>query len=268
MPSPALRGYGNPMRDELEPRPDDEQALGGGNATAGVVRVGDTVRKPWTPSAAGVLDFMAHVRAQGVDLPEPRGRDAQGRMVTEFVPGPIALDGPPLTRGELGRAGAMIRAIHDASESFRPAAPLPAGILPVEGADLICHNDLTPWNLVVGERWVFIDWDGAGPSTRLWDLAYSAQAFTLNDATADPAAAAADLAALVDGYGADAALRDALPAAMARRTRAMLDLLESSHRAGREPWGSMFVSGHGEHWRRAAEHVARHQELWARALTP
>lgn len=267
--------YRGPMHED-SPRPDPDQAvaadpdaehaLTGGNATTGVVRVGDTVRKPWIPSSAGVLAYMAHLRAQGVDLPEPRGRDAQGRMVTEYVPGTLAMVGPPLTHGELARVGAMIREIHEASASFRPAAPLPEGILPVDGADLVCHNDLTPWNLVIGERWVFIDGDGAGPSTALWDLAYSAQAFALNDAGADPRTTAADLAALVDGYDADAAMREALPAAMARRTRAMLEMLESAHRAGREPWGTMFVTGHGEHWRRATAFVARHQQIWAEAL--
>jgi thiamine kinase-like enzyme len=31
--------------------------------------------------------------------------------------------------------------------------------------DLICHHDLAPWNLVRdGDRWVFIDWDGACPA--------------------------------------------------------------------------------------------------------
>ncbi|WP_407645311.1 phosphotransferase [Brevibacterium pigmentatum] len=32
------------------------------------------------------------------------------------------------------------------------------------------HGDLTPWNLLLGERWVFIDWDSAAASARLWDL--------------------------------------------------------------------------------------------------
>src|SRR5690606_25013562 len=116
-------------------RPDEEteHELSGGNATAGVVRVGDTVRKPWNPSSATVLAYMAHVRAQGVDLPEPRGRDAQGRMVTEFVPGTLAMDAPALNREQLSRVGRMIREIHEASASCRPAAPLPEGVLPVEG---------------------------------------------------------------------------------------------------------------------------------------
>ncbi|WP_082622810.1 phosphotransferase [Terrabacter sp. Root85] len=46
---------------------------------------------------------------------------------------------------------------------------------PTPEPDLLCHNDLTSWNLIIDEdRLVFIDWDGAGPSTRGWDLAYAA----------------------------------------------------------------------------------------------
>ncbi|ATG55222.1 aminoglycoside phosphotransferase [Brachybacterium ginsengisoli] len=248
----------------------EEQPLSGGNATEGVVRAGDTVRKPWGPTTAAVHELMRTVAAAGVDVPAPLGRDEQGRQVQEFVPGPLAMDSPPLTPVELRRVGTVLRAIHDASEGFTPSAPTPwEPLLPVPGGgeDLICHGDLTPWNLILGERWVFIDWDGAAPSTRLWDLAYSAQAFTLNDPSARPAEAAADLAALVDGYGADAALRAQLPDAMIDRTEAMHTMLESAHREGREPWGTMFVEGHGAHWRGAADFVTEHRELFAAALS-
>ena len=248
---------------------DEELPLDGGNATEGVVRVGDTVRKPWEPTTPAVHELMRTVAAAGIDVPELQGRDDRGRQIQEFVPGSLAQHSPPLTLPELARVGALLRAIHDACEGFAPSAPAPwEPLLPVPRgtADLVCHGDLTPWNLILGERWVFIDWDGAAPSTRLWDLAYSAQAFTLNDTSADPEEYGARLAALVDGYGPDAQLRAALPRAIAERTEAMLELLRSSHIAGREPWGSMFTAGHGEHWRRAADYVAEHQDRWTRAL--
>lgn len=249
----------------------EEQQLEGGNATAGVVRIGDTVRKPWEPTTPAVHELMRAVAAAGVDVPAVHGRDEQGRQILEFVPGAPALDAPPLTLGELGRVGRLIRSIHDASEGFAPSAPTPwEPLLPApEGtADLICHGDLTPWNLVLGERWAFIDWDGAAPSTRLWDLAYSAQAFTLNDVDEAPLESARRLAALVDGYGADAALRAALPRTMTTRAEAMWTMLRDAHREGREPWGSMFIAGHGTHWRGVADHVGRHEEVWASALGP
>lgn len=243
--------------------------LEGGNATDEVVRVGDTVRKPWTPTTPAVHELLRAMADAGIDAPAPLGRDERGRQILEFVPGTAALEAPPLTRDELARVGAMIRAVHDACEHFHPAEEpdwdplLPA---PDGEADLICHGDLTPWNLLVGERWVFIDWDSAAPSTRIWDLAYSAQAFTLNDAGEDPAVSAPRLAALVDGYGAWPALRSALPEVMSRRTEAMWTMLRDAHVQGREPWASMFTSGHGAHWRAAADHVARHREVWAQAL--
>jgi len=248
---------------------DQELPLEGGNATEGVVRLGDTVRKPWEPTTPAVHELMRTVATAGVDVPAAMGRDDQGRQILEFVPGTPALDAPPLTLDELARVGRLIRAIHDASEGFAPSALPPwEPLLPVpEGpADLICHGDLTPWNLILGERWVFIDWDGAAPSTRLWDLAYSAQAFTLNDVQELPSTSAGRLAALVDGYGADGALRAALPRTMATRAAAMWAMLRDAHHEGREPWGSMFTAGHGAHWRAVADHVGRHEEVWAQAL--
>lgn len=246
---------------------DEEVPLTGGHATAQVVRVGSTVRKPWTAATPAVVAFMTEMVAHGVDLPAPLGHDDHGRQVIEFVPGRLADQAGPLTLPQLTRVGCLVRAIHDASEGFSPAQPSGWDVLlPAEDADLICHNDLAPWNLVIGHRWVFIDWDGAGPSTRLWDLAYAAQAFTLNDVVTDPDVAAVQLAALVHGYGAGPKLREALPEAMGDRAGAMHAHLLKTHRTGSEPWASMYVNGHGDHWRAATRYVKQHQNVWARAL--
>lgn len=244
-----------------------EEPLAGGNASAQVVRVGDTVRKPWFEGASGVLEYMRIVRERGVDLPEPVGRDAQGRLVTEFVDGALAMDSAPLSHDDLRRVGAMVRNIHDASQGLNAAElGLAPPLIPAANPDLVCHGDLTPWNLVVGSRWVFIDWDGAAVSSRIWDLAYSAQAFTLNDVSVDPPAAAQSLCAFLDGYGADAALRRALVPVLPQRTRAMYDMLRAAHSRGAEPWASMFVAGHGEHWRQVASYVDRGRQTWAEAI--
>lgn len=244
----------------------EEIQLTGGNTTDAVVRVGSTVRKPWTPATPSVLAFMKAMRSAGVDVPAVYERDDQGRQVVEFVPGVLAMDSSPLSLPELRRVGGIVRSIHDASAAYIPDVESTwNSLIPAPGAELICHNDLAPWNLVIGDRWVFIDWDAAAPSTRLWDLAYAAQAFTLNDASEDPLVAARRLAAFVDGYDASSELRAGLPAAMIERTEAMLDLLKNSHAAGFEPWATMYTSGHGDHWGGVARFVREHEAMWVDA---
>ncbi|MGC3860229.1 hypothetical protein ACPSM1_08585 [Micromonospora chersina] len=54
------------MRDRAEPSPqlpggDAEQPLAGGRLTAGVVRVGDTVRRPASPASGFVARLLAHL---------------------------------------------------------------------------------------------------------------------------------------------------------------------------------------------------------------
>lgn len=245
----------------------DNEALAGGNASGAVSRVGDSVRKKWTNSSESVSDFMHFLRDRGVDAPEPRGRDAQGRRIIEFVPGALATTRNRLAPAELRKVGSMIREIHDAAASYTPAASAVwETAISAPSGELVCHNDLAPWNLIIGERWVFIDWDAAAPSTRLWDLAYAAQAFTLGDPERAPEAAAADLTAFIDGYDADQAMRESLPRAMQERTAAMLELLETARTTGKEPWASMCANGHGAHWKAAVHYVSVNQAVWSRAL--
>ena len=245
-----------------------EEELAGGNASGSVVRVGNTVRKPWIDNTPVVQSYLATLRSQGVDAPRPLGRDENGRQSVEFVEGSIALGQLPLDADGLRRVGRMIRRIHDVSETI--PFPDPRGwsmLLPADNPNLMCHNDLAPWNLVIGDRWVFIDWDGAGPSTRLWDLAYAAQAFGMLYEGEPVETAASRLRAVVDGYDADTLLREALPKAMARRTTAMFDLLRTSNETGLQPWADMHERGHGEFWRAATEYVTKNQSAWEHALS-
>src|SRR5690625_3448262 len=99
----------------------DELVLSGGDAAEGVVRVAGPVRKPGSPASAIAYAYMRALADAWVDVPAPLGRDEQGRQITEFVPGTLAMDSPPRSREELSRVGAIVRSIHDASASFIPA---------------------------------------------------------------------------------------------------------------------------------------------------
>lgn len=264
--APVASGHSG-YRVDVDTGAGHEEELTGGHASASVVRVGDTVRKPWLPTTERTVGYMTELRSRGVDVPRTHGRDEQGRLVLDWVPGELAIDRGPLDDACLCRVGALVRQIHDASIGL----PVPADwevLIPAGRPDLVCHNDLAAWNLVIdGQRLVFIDWDGAGPSTRQWDLAYAAISFGHAFPGQDPADVAGRLVAFLEGYGADHALRAALPRTMLCRARAMHDLLRRSHDVGRQPWGAMYAAGHGEHWRTTTDFLRRHQRSWRRVVS-
>jgi len=251
---------------------DSEEILTGGNVAAQVVRVGSTVRKPATAQTAGVEAVLAHLAETGFEgAPRTLGRDDQGRHILEYVPGTLALTQPPFTLGELSQVGKLVRELHDAMETFVPPADVTWQVLipdPAHGS-LICHNDLAPWNLVRNdERWVFIDWDSAGPSSRLWDLGYAANAFVLFRPGGDVEVDGQRLRALVDGYGLDSEQRRALPAQIAGHTRGMYDLLVRGSRTGEQPWARLHAEGHADVWGPAADYIEEHHDAWVAALLP
>jgi Phosphotransferase enzyme family len=251
-----------------------EQPLRGGNVSAGVVRVGDTVRRPAGPHTAAVHALLSYLHSAGFEgAPRPLGIDAQGREVLSFIPGTVPWPGnfgllDPAER--LARAARLIRAFHDAVAGFAPPADAHwQALIPAEGdCDIIAHHDLAPWNLVIGPRWAFIDWDCAAPGTRLWDVAYAIHGFV--PMSASPRWRRPDagprLRAFADAYGLDEAQRRDLVPLLARRARAMHGFLAREAAAGAEPWAGLWAAGHGEAWRADTAYLEGQEAAWASAL--
>jgi len=170
---------------------------------------------------------------------------------------------------QLTRVGRLVRDLHDACASFTPPADAQWNLLiPADREDLIVHHDLAPWNLVAGEQMVFIDWDNAGPGSRLWDLAYAIHGFIPLSAHSEwqRADAAPRLRAITDGYGLDEQQRRDLVPLLAARTRSMHDFLRDQAALGTEPWATHWRTGHGDAWRADAEYTEQRTELWLNAL--
>lgn len=155
--------------------------------TAGIVRIGDTVRRPVRPFTQTVQAYLAHLHQAGFTAaPVPLGIDEQGREVLSFVPGYTPREPLPAdTAGEevLAALARLIRALHVASAGWAPPPGAVWGGIPGAGAaalppvdgqpELVSHRDYCPGNVVFrdGLPAALIDFDLAKPTTRLYDIA-------------------------------------------------------------------------------------------------
>lgn len=158
-----------------------EQALVGGmDAGRGVVRIGDTVRRPGM--AAPVRALLRHLEAVGFHgAPRHLGLDEQGRDVLSWVDGEVAVPPYPdwaLTDAAIESLGRLVRGYHEAVASFDAGGSTgwSAEWCNPAGGPVVCHNDLFPENVVFRNGGVvaLIDFDVAAPGRALWDLAIAA----------------------------------------------------------------------------------------------
>lgn len=184
-----------------------EIPLTGGRVTQGVVRVGDTVRRPVTSDRSTVHALLRFLEDQGFEAsPRCLGFDAADREILSFLPGAVPDDLGHYEDGQLAAAAALLRRFHDRTAAFGPVRD--------SGAEVMCHNDFGPPNAVFrdGLPCGIIDFDTVAPGTRLWDVGYSAFSWLdLGNDGYDGAEQVRRLSLFADAYGRD----HAAPAAVA-----------------------------------------------------
>jgi Phosphotransferase enzyme family len=207
------------------------ESLIGGSDTQGIVRIGDTVRRPLRPFSLTVQAYLAHLRDAGfAGAPLPLGVDEQGREVLSFVPGDLhGWPLPPEAAGEavLVALARLVRALHEASAGWVPppdavwwTSPANHGHPITERTELVSHRDYALGNVVFrgGRPVALIDFDLAKPTTRVYDISnalwYWAPLKWGDPRDRPPALANADIphrvAVFADAYGMTAQQRTEL----------------------------------------------------------
>lgn len=149
----------------------EETQLAGGRTTSGVVRIGDTVRRPAQPNSEFVRALLSHLEKRGFSgAPRFLGVDDSGRECFAYIDGDVPADLSWHDDATIVAAARLIRAYHDATADFVGSLPAPTR------AEVACHNDLSPCNTVFvdGAPAALIDFDAAAPGSRIWDIAYAA----------------------------------------------------------------------------------------------
>jgi hypothetical protein len=156
------------VKRDPEPPEVAEQELRGGAQTAGIVRLGMTVRRPQHARSDYVHRLLQHFERVGfAGAPRYLGIDGQGREILSYLEGDVRVGSPVrLSDTQIISASQLIRRFHDAT----------AGTALAKGQEIVAHNDLGPHNIVfLGDEAIgIIDWDeDVAPGRRLVDFAHA-----------------------------------------------------------------------------------------------
>jgi phosphotransferase family enzyme len=179
-----------------------EVPLSGGATADGVVRVGDTVRRPQHQTSELMREVLLHLERVGFDAaPRWLGVDEHGRDILSWIEGetftdrgrlhPYIGDSPDSVTFSDEQVAAVMRLLRRYHDSF--------------GEDVVCHGDFGPWNIVWrdGMPCGVIDFDNVHPGDRAEDVGYALRMFVgYGFAPAEPAELVRRTGAALGAYGA------------------------------------------------------------------
>ena len=187
---------------------DQEIPLKGGRVTGGVVRVGDTVRRPLGAHSSFVHAMFRHLEARGLEgVPRLLGIDAKGREILSFLPGDVPTELGNFSDLQLAAAARLLRNLHDAAADCELKGE----------CETICHGDPGPCNSVFvdGLPVGMIDFDAMRPGRRREDVGYAAWLWlSIGDERFSPELQGQRLATFAEAYGA-IEMSDVVPAILA-----------------------------------------------------
>ncbi|WP_350276256.1 phosphotransferase [Kribbella sp. HUAS MG21] len=246
----------------------EEIPLLGGDVTEGLVRVGDTVRRPPGERDDLVRDVLLHLEKAGFEgAPRYLGIDSAGRHALTYIEGEVAGRPRPgwiADEDRMVSVARLLRAYDDAVESFGLPAELPPVVEPPglpelnDPPELVGHQDVTPENVVFrdGRAYALIDFDLVRPVSRcrevvnlmLWWAPFG------DDADLDPQLRGLDRSRrcrlLADAYGlAEADRRRLVELAVGLNERAWYTMKYRAEVLG-GGWQRMWSEGVGDTIRR------------------
>jgi hypothetical protein len=236
---------------------DVEEPLAGGNMGP-VSRRGDEVLRtagPWTPNVHRLLQLCADSGIEGI--PRALGYTQDGRERLSYLHGTVPAYPMPdwvWTEQVLDDAALLLCSLHDASV---PLAGVAEGWRsPVrQPAEVVCHNDFAPYNLVFdgGRLTGVIDFDYSSPGSRIWDLAYLAYRLApLESGPFTESERATRLKRLMETYGLGADVEDLLATVVLR----LRDLADFSEEASVR-LGNPELANHATGYRKDADRIAQ-----------
>jgi Phosphotransferase enzyme family len=190
-----------------------------------------------------LLHFLEDVGFDGA--PRYLGIDPDGKDRVSFEVGwtPEGLNWGTWTDQQLQVAFRLLRRFHDST----------AGSPVAEGAEVACHNDFAPPNLVFrdGPPHVMIDWEWAAPGTRRHDLGHAIwQWLNLDDDGPNVAEQTRRLRLVLDAYGLEK--RDGIVDDILKRQAEWIETADTAVKTGND-----FAGRSTEHWTQTRSWVAR-----------
>ncbi|NUT43342.1 MAG: phosphotransferase [Thermoactinospora sp.] len=245
----------------------------GGDVTDGVVRVGETVRRPAGPATPAVHALLSHLESAGfAGAPRFLGMDGLGREILTFVQGRSGLSLASSADEFLAELAVLVREFHDATAGF----PLTAegwegGSNDDRAPEVIGHCDLTPDNVIFRQHGdtaspvAFIDFDLARPTTRLFDIVTTLRHWApiADPVDRPPLQRNVDVGARIrlfcDAYGLPSRDRRRLLDLSRLRFHRSYDVMRTRAAAGGS-WARMWAGGAGQRIRRAAAWLDVHED--------
>jgi Ser/Thr protein kinase RdoA (MazF antagonist) len=250
--------------------------LRGGYTNAGqVVRIGDTVRRPWRPTSPATGALLDHLERVGFDgAPRFEGRDDDGREVLSFVRGRAAIEPHEpwaLTDDALVSVARLLRRFHAAVASFDPSGHAwPHPVPPAFRDGTVSHNDPNLDNVVFvsGRAVALIDFDLAGPGSAVWDVACAARLWA---PLRDPVDATHDrslerLRLFLEAYELPASERGRVIDALVEAHEWCYRIVRGALKNGHEPFERMWRAGGEAKAERTRAWLAAHDEEMRNAI--
>jgi hypothetical protein len=261
------------MVNNQQPTGEEAVPLEGGRTHRAVLKVGATVRRPTGTWTLGVHALLNHLEARGYPgAPRVLGIDSQGREVLTYVPGQVVWpNNVDLVASDeaLESIAQRVRWYHDLVADFDPAPYdwSDRSRDPTSEAEVLCHNDLAAWNLVLSAgEWVFIDWDLAAPGRRTWDVAWALISLVpfAPDSGLDDDRVSNRIRVFCDGYGLDRLSHDVVHIAHERAAQEA-ERIHLLGGAGQLPYARLLAEGHFDVWSALERHIFRHAKAWTTA---